>query len=305
MAAMQTDSLPDGGGTVGEEVEGVINKLVKDRSPIRALARIVRLTRGNRYVRHYWTSEAQTGGWVGEADPRNETMGPVLAELDYPVFEQFAQPFASNILLQDSDIDIGAELGIQVSDTFAIQEGVAFLRGSGVRQPRGILSYPTAATGDLAGRPFGTIEIRTIDFAAAVTAAASPIYDGLIDAWYSMRAEHRQNAVWMCASTTLSRLRQVKDMQGNYIWQRSNVAGQPDTLLGAPVFTNEDCDAIASGKTPIILADWQRAYTLVDKAGIIILKDPYTTKGFTKFYSTKRVGGGLDNSNAVKLIKAQ
>lgn len=119
---------------------------------------------------------------------------------------------------------------------------------------------------------------------------------------FAMRSGLRQGAAWQMNAATLSQVSKWKDQQGNYIWQPGIAAGQPSTLLGFPVHDNESMPAIGSGATPIAFGNWNRAYTIVDRT-LTVLRDPYTNKPFINLYLNSYYGGGLRDSEAVKLLK--
>jgi HK97 family phage major capsid protein len=81
------------------------------------------------------------------------------------------------------------------------------------------------------------------------------------------------------------------------------VAGTPETLLGYAVTRAEDMPALATNSLSLAFGDFAQAYQIVDRQGIRVLRDPYTSKPYVKFYTTKRVGGGVVNFEAIKLMK--
>jgi len=107
-------------------------------------------------------------------------------------------------------------------------------------------------------------------------------------------------------SATLGTVRKFKDaINGIYIYQPGMTAGVPATILGKPVEIDEDMPAIAANALPIAYGDFKRGYTICDRIGTRVLRDPFTNKPYVMFYTTKRVGGFLTDSNAVKILKVE
>jgi HK97 family phage major capsid protein len=299
-ASMSTDSDPDGGYVVPDEVERQIGQLARDRSPMRQLCRTVTIT-GPAWVKHYWESGVGAA-WVGEKDARPETANGKLLELRYPAMELYSNPATTQWLLDDATANMAEELARQIAEAFEDLEDAAFVNGSGVNQPRGFLSYPAVATGD-ATRPFGQFEYIPSGVANALTDGTHNGADVLVDTLYRLKSEYRQAATWQMSSGSAAVVRKLKDAEGRYIWQDGIAAGQPPTLLGRPVVLNENLPGIEANALPIWLADWQRAYVIVDRKGIQLLRDPYTSKPYVHFYATKRTGGGALDTRAAKAIK--
>ena len=301
-AQMSTDGNEDGGYTTAEQFDKVIGKHMDDLSPMRRVCRLVSTTSGDFSIL-FSTGEGGSG-WVGEREARPETSHPPLGKITITAMELYANPSATQKLLDDSQFNIEDFLRAEVLREFARQEGTAFVTGDGVSKPRGFLSYDTAATGD-ATRAFGTLEYvptgASGDFIAA-TATDSPA-DVLVDLVYKLKAGYRQNAVWMMNSTVGATVRKFKDPDGRFIWSEPLVLGQPPILLGYPVVLNEDMPDAAANSLSIAFGDFRAGYTIADRVGLRVLRDPYTNKPYVMFYTTKRVGGGLVDSKAIKLLK--
>jgi HK97 family phage major capsid protein len=244
-------------------------------------------------------------GWVDEDDTRTATNTPQLAQVAAVMGEIYANPQATQTALDDIFFDAEGWLSQEIAEAFAIAEGTAFVTGNGTKKPKGFLAYTTSSDADSA-RAFGTVQyIATGSDGAFKTATASVNQaDDLITAIQAMKSGLRTGAAWMLNSATLATVRKWKAYStGDYIWQPGLQAGAPSSLLGYPVVENEDMPDVGSGTVPIALANWKRAYTIVDRIGIRTLRDPYTNKPYVGFYATKRVGGMLVDSNAIKLIK--
>lgn len=300
-ASSSVGSDPDGGFLVRPEYAERINLALRNVSPMRQLARVENTT--SDAWEELFSTGPSTSGWVSETASRPETATPQLVVLRYPVEEVYAAPAATQKLLDDAQ---NAEQWLTDSITlsFGEREGTSFVSGTGVGQPRGILSYTIVSTSDKAGRAFG--QIQYIPTGAASTfvtpsATASPA-DCLKATVQSLKPGYRSNGAWQMNAATAGVVSQFKDAQGRFIWVDGIEAGQPPRLLGYPVYENEDMPDVGANAYPIAFGDWKRAYLIVDR-NIRLLRDPYTSKPKVVFYSTKRIGAGLYDSQALKLVK--
>lgn len=296
--ALSVGSDPDGGYLVPDQLEATINASLRSISPIRAIAGIQPVS-GMVYKRPFSTSGAATG-WIGETAARPQTTAPTLAELSFPTMELYAMPAATSSLLDDSAVNIDTWLADEVRISFAEQEGAAFVNGDGVNKPKGFLAYDTVDNGAWVWGKLGFIATG----AAGALPAANP-GDKLIDLAYAVKAPYRANATFVMNRTTLAVLRKLKDGQGNYLWQPANAPGEASTLMGYAVAEAEDMPDIAAGSPAIAFGDFSRGYLIVDRVGIRVLRDPYSAKPYVLFYTTKRVGGGVQDFAAIKLLKFQ
>jgi len=292
--SIATDS--DGGYLVPHETEAAINTSLRDISPIRAIAG-VRQVSGSVFKKPFAITGAETG-WVGETAARPETNAPSLAELAFPTMELYAMPAATQSLLDDAAVDIDSWLAEEVQVAFAEQEGKAFVDGDGVNKPRGFLDYPTV---DNASYAWGSI--GTVGSGAAGAFASTDPADALIDLIYAVKAGYRGNASFVMNRATQASVRKLKDADGHYIWQPATTPGQAPTLMGFPVVEAEDMPDIAADATAIAFGDFRRGYLIIDRVGIRVLRDPYSSKPYVLFYTTKRVGGGVQDFEAIKLMK--
>ncbi len=293
--AMSVGSDPDGGYLVPEELSLEIGKRLAAISPIRSIA-TVRQVSTSLFKKPF----AQTGpavGWVGETAVRPETAAPALAELQFPAMELYAMPAATSTLLDDAAVDIEMWLAEEVETAFAEQESAAFVNGDGINKPTGFLQTPTVDESIWAWGSLGTI--------ATGVSGELPADGGdvLIDTVYSLKAGYRQNGHWVMNRRTQAELRKIKDADGNYIWQAPATADAQARLLGFPVVEAEDMPDIGADTTPIAFGDFKRGYRIVDRAGVSVLRDPYSAKPYILFYTTKRVGGGVQDFDAIKLVK--
>ncbi|TDI18404.1 MAG: phage major capsid protein [Acidobacteria bacterium] len=298
-SAMEIGSDPGGGWLVVPEFEKLIGQIIRDRSPFRQVARIRLLNSGDAYEETY-SKDAAGAEWVAESEARPTTSTPGLFKLRIPLREIYAQPEASQRIIDDSSYDITGWLTEQVGIAFAEAEGTAFITGIGLDRPRGLLDYPTAATPD-ASRDWQVFE-HIATTAAGSFGSPNPA-DQLVDVVYSLKSGYKSRAAWMMNSTVAGTIRRFKDGDGRYLWTDSLVSGQPPMLLGYPVVLNEDLPNIAANSLSIVFGDFQSGYTIVDRAGIRLLVDPFTNKPQVRLYSYKRVGGDCRDFNSVKFLK--
>ena len=241
-------------------------------------------------------------GWVGEKDARPETTTPQLVEIVFNMMELFANPATTQKTLDDARLDIEQWLANEVSTEFAEQEGAAFIAGDGVNKPRGILAYGTVANSSWAWGKIGFTVTGKADGFLAPTASVSPA-DALYDAYYGLKPSFRNGAEWIMSDATMGTVRKFKDADGQNLWQPPSGTAELATILGKPVRSDDNMPAIAAGKFPIGFGNFKRGYLIVDRFGIRVLRDPYTNKPYVHFYTTKRVGGGVQNFEAIKLVK--
>jgi HK97 family phage major capsid protein len=295
-ASLRSNSDPDGGYVVPEQMEAGINELLRTTSTVRALAQVLSISAA--VYKKLYNRQGAAAGWVGETASRPETAGPTLSMLEFPVFELYANPATTQTLLDDAAISIEDWLASEVNGEFADQEGDAFVNGNGVNKPRGFLQYTNVANASYAWGSIGYIASG----AAADFASSNPA-DKFIDLVHALRAGYRQNARWMMNDLTVAKVRKFKDGTGQYIWQPGITAGAPSTLLAYPLETDDNMPDVNTNTYSVAFADWRRAYLVIDRIGIRVLRDPFTNKPYVHFYTTKRVGGGVQNFEAIKLMK--
>jgi HK97 family phage major capsid protein len=237
-------------------------------------------------------------GWVAETAARPQTTSATLAELQFPTMELYAMPAATSSLLDDAAVDVDAWIASEIEVAFAEQEGAAFVNGDGVNKPRGIMNYPTVAD---ASWSWGNLGFIATGVSGALP-ATNPS-DILFDLVYALKAGYRQNASWLMNRRTQGVLRKLKDSTGNYLWQPPATADARASLMGFPLVEAEDVPNIAANATAIAFGDFNRGYLVVDRTGVRVLRDPYSAKPYVLFYTTKRVGGGVQDFDAIKLLK--
>lgn len=294
--ALSAGSDPDGGYTVTPDLSGRIAQLVRDTSPMRQVASVI--TIGTDALEGIHDLNEATSGWVGETESRPETAAPKIGEYRIPVHEQYAEPRATQKLLDDSLFNVEEWLAAKIAERLARMENESFVTGNGVKKPRGFLTY---ATGTPSAAGFSVIE-QVLSGGSGDFADENP-GDALISLVYALKSAYREKAVFMMKRSTLAEVRKLKDGNDNYIWQPDFQMKQGGTLLGFNVVEAEDMPDITAGSLSIAFGDFSAGYQIVDRQGIRILRDSFTAKPYVKFYTTKRVGGDVVNFEAIKLMK--
>jgi HK97 family phage major capsid protein len=288
----------DGGFAVPREIDALISAQLKAISPIRSIAQVVQT--GTAGYRKLVSSGATTSsGWVSEVAARPETGTPKFNEIAPPMGELYANPAASQAMLDDADFNLEEWLANEIAVEFARAEGAAFVNGTGTNQPKGFLGAATALTTD-ATRPFGTLQHLVTGNASAFDTTPEL---KLIDLVHSLKAGHRQGAVFVMNSKTLATVRKFKAADGSFIWQPGIMDGAPARLLGYPVIEAEDMPDVAANALPIAFGNFRNGYLIAERKTTTILRDPFTNKPFVNFYATRRIGGQVLDSDAIKLLK--
>jgi HK97 family phage major capsid protein len=294
--AMSVGSNADGGYLVPVELEHSINARLMPISPIRSISSVREIS-GNVYKKPFMTTGPATG-WVGETDARVQTASPNFDALSFPAMELYAMPAATATLLDDSAVDLDQWIASEVELVFAMQEGAAFVNGDGVNKPKGFLSYTTVAN---ASWTWGSLGYLASGVAGGF--AASNPSDILVDLIYALKAGYRQNGNFVMNRKTQATVRKFKDTTGAYLWQPPAQAGGKATLMTFPLVEAEDMPDVAANSLSVAFGDFQRGYLVVDRVGVRVLRDPYSAKPYVLFYTTKRVGGGVQDFDAIKLLK--
>lgn len=297
LKALSIGSSADGGFAVPRPIDAEIARRLVKISPVRSVANVVQTSTSG--FRRLISIGGTASGWASEGGARAETASPKLAEIVPPLGELYANPSATQQMLDDAAFDVGTWLASEIATEFARAEGAAFINGTGTNQPRGFLTGTTTAQNDTV-RAFGTLQF--IESGNATAFDTSP--EGkLIDMVFSMKAALRQGAVWMMNSATLAAVRKFKSADGSFLWQAGIVDGQPSRLLGYPVVEAEDMPDIGAGNFPIAFGNFKAGYLIAERTATTILRDPYTNKPYVQFYATRRVGGQVLDSDAIKLLK--
>lgn len=289
--ALSVGSDPDGGYSVPDYLYEQVLTLLQASSPVRQQASLVSINSDQ--IDLLVDQGSAVSSWVAETGARSETTSPQLARVRIPVYELYAAPRASQMLLDDSVFDIESWLTGRIADTMAAAENAAFTTGDGSGKPKGFLSYA-------AGTSWGQIErVKTgVDGAWPTSAPA----DKLIELYLTLKSGYADQAVWMLNRTLLADIRRFKSSDNAYLWQPGLGGDATSTLLGYPVVINEDMPARASGSLSVAFGNFRRGYAVVDRTDLRILRDPFTAKPYVVFYATKRVGGDVSNFEAIKLL---
>ena len=292
--SLSVGSDPDGGYVAPPELDRMIEARLRQVSPMREIA-TVRTTGANVFKKPFSITAAGTG-WVAETGARTQTSTPTLSLLEFPTAELYANLAATQALLDDSFVNLEDWIAGEVEEAFAGQERAAFVSGDGSNKPTGFLHYDLVAEGSHVWGKIGYVATG-VDGGFGTT----PV-DKLIDLVYTPKPQFRQNARFVMNRKTLSAVRKLKDGDNNYIWEPSADAGG-SSLLGYPITEIEDMPDIATDAVAIAFGDFARGYLIVDRAGVRVLRDPYSAKPYVLFYVTKRVGGGVQNFDAIKALK--
>ena len=287
----------DGGFAVPREIDAMIAAQLRTISPIRSVAQVVQTSTAG--YRKLVTNSTANSGWVSETGARPETLTSKFMEIVPPMGELYANPSASQAMLDDAGFDLEAWLADEIATEFARAEGTAFINGSGTNQPKGFLQQPTALTAD-AVRVFGTLQHVVTGNASGFDTAPEL---KLIDLVHSLRAAHRQGAVFIMNTKTLATVRKFKAADGSFLWQPGIFENAPARLLGYPVIEAEDMPDVAANALPIAFGNFRNGYIIAERKTTSILRDPYTNKPYVNFYATKRIGGQVLDSDAIKLLK--
>ena len=212
--------------------------------------------------------------------------------------ELYAMPAATMSLLDDSAVNIDNWLADEVQTVFAEQESEAFVVGDGDKKPMGLMSNPIVAEDSWSWGNIGYTATGT-DGAFSDTDPA----DKLVDIIYSLKAGYRQNAHWLMNRRTQAEVRKLKDADGSYLWQPAANLTASASLMNFPIVESEHMADIGTDSLSMAFGDFKRGYLIVDRLGVRVLRDPYSSKPYVLFYTTKRVGGGVQDFDAIKFLK--
>ena len=289
LKSLNTGTGSEGGHVAPPELDRLIEARLMAASPMRQIA-TVRQTSAGVYKKPVGLGAAAQ--WVGEEAARPATAVTGLDLLEFPAGELYAMPAATQALLEDAYADIDAWLADEVEIAFSAQESAAFVSGNGTAKPKGFLAYDIVAD---SAHVWGKIGSVAGDFGEANAA------DQLIDLIYAPRSQFRANGRFVMNRRTVSAVRKLKDGDGRYLWQPGS-GGEAATVMGYPVTEMEDMPDIGEGNAAIAFGDFKRFYLIADRQGARVLRDPFSAKPYVLFYTTKRVGGGVQNFDAVKVM---
>jgi len=266
-----------------------------ETSPIRQLATVM-TTSSDVVEMIVDDNEAASGGWVGEVQSRGQTNTPDIGMLSIPVHEHFAQPKATQKMLDDAGFNIEAWLSQKVTDKLSREENTAFVVGDGSKKPKGFLTLPAWAAAGVYERD--AIEQVNSGTLGTVTA------DGIINLQNSVKEFYQPNASWLMKRSTWSKVMLLKASTGEYLLSPTSLRDGNDLMLrGKRVIFADDMPEIANDSLSVVYGDFRPAYTIVDRFGFRVIRDDITEKGNVLFYTTKRVGGAVTNYESLKILK--
>lgn len=275
----------NGGFLAPSEFSSELLKLLNEFSPIRQYARVMQVTAPEVIMPRRASGTAAF--WTSEGDDA-QASGMTFEQVKIENHELATYVDVSNKLLEDNAYNLEGELLADFSERFGAVEGLAFVKGTGVGQPKGIMT----ATG-----------IKEVKTGAAAAFPSTNPADVLIGMYHAIPTGHAQRAVWLMNRFTLAEVRKWKDGQGRYLVIDPQ-DGAPAQLLGRPVVEMPDMDDIGAGKFPILFGDLQ-GYRITDRVGLSILRDPYTLgmKSQVRFLARKRVGADLTHPDRFVKLK--
>lgn len=292
--SMDTEHNFDGGFLVVPELADFFVTREFETSPLRSLARV--LTTSAKSMEVIIDDNEAGSGWEDEGSTQAETDTPEIGKLTIFTHKLGALPKVTTEMLEDSYIDVEAWLGQKVSDKFVRDENTAFVNGSSVKQPQGLLTLSAWTTA-------GTYERNKLE-QVSIGASSAITGDGLIDIQAALKEMYQSNAKWLMNRATFGKILKLKGAD-NYFFSPTLLRdGQSTlTLLGKPVVFGSDMPVQASNSLSVAYGDFARSYTILDRVGVQLLRDPYTSKGFVSYYVTKRVGGAVTSFDALKIGK--
>ncbi|AVP87143.1 Phage prohead protease and phage major capsid protein [Candidatus Phycorickettsia trachydisci] len=274
----------EGGGLIMPHFSQEIVSQLSLTSPLRKLASVI--TTSSNKVDFVFEDGKFESGWVAETAERDKVGTPKLQHKQIEVHEVYAQPTATQRLIDDSSIDIYNWMLERLADQFGRNEGYAFINGDGDKKPQGILKEDKVEKIALLKEK----EIHVEDILNMINR---------LDEYYL------GNASFIMNRATLSYIQTLKDETGRFIWQPSYNDTSPQTLFGIPVYCSADMPIMSKdAKNKVIaLGDFRKGYKIVDRASVNVMRDPYTSKPFVKFYATKRVGGAVIDPRAINVLE--
>lgn len=294
--AMIAGNDPEGGIFVLPELDKTVMKLVREDVALMRLARNV-TTGTSAYQKRVRLSGAGYT-WEGEETHPATTDTPTYGVLTFPVRTIAANPSISQELLQDADVTVENELMDALVEDFSDGIGDALINGNDNKRPRGMLSYPAVAD---ANWEWGKLGFTKTGGASGFAATAPG--DALIGLISSLKTSYLAGARFLMNKTTMAEIRKMKDGQGNYLWQPSFQLGTPNSLLGYPVELDTKMPDLGANKFPVAFGNFERGYLVVNRSGINLIRDPYSQKPYVIYSCRRRIGGGVYNFEAIKLLK--
>lgn len=296
--ALEVVNNAEGGYMIPSELSQRIVSRQFDTTPMRQIATVMSIS--TEAVEMLRDTNEPVAQWISELGAPTDTADNGIGRIRIPVHELYAQPKATQKLLDDALVNVEEWLINKVASKFARAENNAFVVGDGIGMPRGFTSYTAQTTSD-ATRAWGVLQYVPTG-ANGAFASSSPA-DCLFDLMHQLRVGYHPEATWIMPRAVADMVRKFKENSTQaYIWQPGLQQGQPATLLGFPVVLGEDMPAVTTGSFSAAFGNFKEGYTIVDRIGMRILRDPYTGAPFIKFRCTKRTGGDVVNFEAIKLL---
>lgn len=284
--ALTVSNDSTGGYLAPPEYVRELLKTITEISPIRTIAR-VRST-GARSIQIPKRDGQFSAQWVSESGTRSETTGYTVGLEELPAHEMYALVDISEQDLEDTVFDLEAEMQSEFAEQFAKAEGTAFVSGDSVGKPHGFMDHSGV----------GHVNSGTAD---AVTA------DGLISLVHNIKSDYTRNGTFVFNRATLASIRKLKDTAGQYVFQTGMMLGgnMVNTILGHPYVEATDMPSEAANAFPVAFGDFRRAYMIVDRVNLAVLRDPFTqaTTGNVRYIARKRVGGQVVQKEAINKLK--
>ena len=294
-----TDIL--GGHGVPEEILRAIEALMLQSSDVLQVLNLK--TVGTSDYKELVSINSTTSAWAAELGTRSQQTDPNLRQVAPTMGELYTYLFASNEALEDIFFNVEDWFVTTAAESAAKALDAAIWAGDGSSKPTGMINAAPVSTADTASplRAAAAYQYLPTDSASPQALGA----DDVIDLAYSLNRSYRSNTQFGCNQNTQAALRKLKSSSGDYYWQPSFQSGQPDRMLGYPVFTFHDmADPTTADGIYLGFGDWNRAYTLITRRGMAITKDDnITTPGTVKFYIRQRFGGIPANNDALKFLK--
>jgi len=302
--AVSTNSGADGGYAVPKVIDNMIESLVLNISPIRSIASVVQTSTNDYHKLVNLRGSASAA--VAETGARAATATPTLKDITINQYDIYANPQATQQMLDDVFFNAESWLADEIAEEFGRQEGALFVSGagSGSNQPQGFLT-PTYVATDDSSRTFGQLQYVPTGVAGAFATVSTTVNpaDILFTLISKMKARYRAGSNFVMNKDTLFKVAAFKDSQGRYVFTPVSSPDVPSTVLGFPVTEAEDMPTIAANSLSIVFGNFKRGYQIVDRVGTRVIRDPFTNKPYIGFYTVKRVGGAVINSEALKAVK--
>lgn len=295
--AMSTDVNPQGGYLVPTQQLGLITGRIFETSPLRQFATVVKTSAKS--VSMILDDNEADSGWIGEGDTPAETGTPNLGEFEIACHKQYAYPKMTEELIQDAAFPVDSWLNDKLVDKFGRVENQGFLTGDGIKQPRGLLTYPAWASP-------GVYERKALERINSGSTSA-PTEGGLIDIQVALKEAYQGRARWGFNRDTFGKIMKLNGANSYRFLNMQPTTGTNGlglggvlSLMGKPVSIFADMPNIATDSLSILYGDLS-TYMIVDRVGISVRQDAVTSPGMVKFWATKRVGGALTNFEGIKL----